>query len=98
MIQTIITDCFTTPNLGDKSQPISTESNQYYSFINEEMRYLLIKVSLLFNNLQWMQRFANQHNVKLAPHGKTTMTPTFFHQQLEHGAGESLLQVLLKPK
>ncbi|EAR55505.1 predicted amino acid aldolase or racemase [Photobacterium sp. SKA34] len=50
------------------------------------MRYLLIKASLLDNNLQWMQRFANQHNVKLAPHGKTTITPAFFHQQLEHGA------------
>lgn len=42
--------------------------------------------SRLDNNLQWMQRFAEQQNVKLCPHGKTTMTPAFFQQQLKAGA------------
>lgn len=81
-------DCFTTPSFGDKSQPITTESNRNYSLIDEEIALpaAVIKASLLDNNLQWMQRFANHHNVKLAPHGKTTMTPTFFRQQLEYGA------------
>ncbi len=81
-------DCFTTPSFGDKSQPITTESNRNYSLIDEEIALpaAVIKASLLDNNLQWMQRFANHHNVKLAPHGKTTMTPAFFRQQLEHGA------------
>ncbi|CAF0751389.1 unnamed protein product [Adineta ricciae] len=37
-------------------------------------------------NLQWMQKFIEKYNVKLAPHGKTTMSPQLFHKQLEHGA------------
>lgn len=38
------------------------------------------------HNLRWMQEFINKYNVKLAPHGKTTMCPKLFHQQLNHGA------------
>ncbi|CAF0885600.1 unnamed protein product [Adineta steineri] len=38
------------------------------------------------NNLEWMQKFIEKYNVKLAPHGKTTMAPKLFHKQLEHGA------------
>lgn len=37
-------------------------------------------------NLHWMQGFANKHSVHLAPHGKTTMIPDFFHQQMAAGA------------
>ncbi|MFA0231577.1 amino acid deaminase, partial [Vibrio sp. 10N.261.45.A7] len=40
----------------------------------------------LTNNLNWMQSFADHHQVKLSPHGKTSMTPDFFRQQLENGA------------
>ncbi|WGL16151.1 amino acid deaminase [Microbulbifer bruguierae] len=42
--------------------------------------------SRLQHNLQWMQNFVNQRGVKLAPHGKTTMTPAFFRLQLAAGA------------
>ncbi len=42
--------------------------------------------SRLRNNLDWMQRFADEAGVKLCPHGKTTMTPAFFQQQLATGA------------
>jgi D-serine dehydratase len=38
------------------------------------------------HNLCWMQKFIEKYNVKLAPHGKTTMSPKLFHKQLEHGA------------
>lgn len=40
----------------------------------------------LAHNIAWMQRFADQHGVQLAPHGKTTMTPALFHHQLDAGA------------
>lgn len=36
--------------------------------------------------LRWMQAFADRHGVRLAPHGKTTMSPRLFHEQLEAGA------------
>ncbi|PMR69190.1 amino acid deaminase [Halomonas heilongjiangensis] len=40
----------------------------------------------LAHNLTWMQRFAEAHGARLAPHGKTTMTPALFRRQLEAGA------------
>ncbi|WP_110707179.1 amino acid deaminase [Salinicola sp. CR57] len=40
----------------------------------------------LAHNLAWMQRFADDHGAKLAPHGKTTMAPALFQRQLEAGA------------
>lgn len=40
----------------------------------------------LAHNLVWMQRFAEDHGARLAPHGKTTMTPALFHRQLQVGA------------
>ena len=40
----------------------------------------------LAHNIAWMQRFADDHGAKLAPHGKTTMTPALFRRQLDVGA------------
>jgi D-serine deaminase-like pyridoxal phosphate-dependent protein len=42
--------------------------------------------SALTHNIAWMQRFADDHGAKLAPHGKTTMIPALFRRQLEAGA------------
>ncbi|MGR5443360.1 amino acid deaminase [Vibrio jasicida] len=81
-------ECVMTPGYGEKAQPVAFNSKGLHSLIDEEITLpaAVIKSSALNNNLDWMQRFAKQHNVKLAPHGKTTMTPAFFHQQLENGA------------
>ncbi|MDQ2149714.1 amino acid deaminase [Alcaligenaceae bacterium C4P045] len=38
------------------------------------------------HNLQWMQQFMEAYGVKLAPHGKTTMSPALFQRQLAGGA------------
>ncbi|WP_027960770.1 amino acid deaminase [Halomonas halodenitrificans] len=40
----------------------------------------------LAHNLAWMQRFAEAHGARLAPHGKTTMSPALFRRQLDAGA------------
>lgn len=40
----------------------------------------------LLNNQQWMRRFIDAYNVRLAPHGKTSMSPQLFRLQLEGGA------------
>lgn len=76
------------PGYGEKCQPYQLDAHQTYSLINEEISLpaAVIQQSRLNNNLDWMQRFATEHNVKLCPHGKTTMTPDFFSQQLENGA------------
>ncbi|MBB3190167.1 amino acid deaminase [Halomonas cerina] len=46
----------------------------------------VIHEAFLAHNLAWMQRFANEHGARLAPHGKTTMAPALFHRQLAAGA------------
>jgi len=40
----------------------------------------------VLHNLEWMQQFIAQYDLKLAPHGKTTMTPRLFEMQLAAGA------------
>jgi D-serine dehydratase len=42
--------------------------------------------SALAHNIAWMQDFAARKTVSLAPHGKTTMSPQLFQQQLAAGA------------
>jgi D-serine dehydratase len=46
----------------------------------------VIKRDALAGNLRWMQRFAQEQGVDLAPHGKTTMSPQLIAAQLEAGA------------
>lgn len=46
----------------------------------------VIRRDALDGNLRWMQGFARDHGVGLAPHGKTTMSPQLFSRQLEAGA------------
>jgi D-serine dehydratase len=46
----------------------------------------VLKRSALANNLDWMADFTAASGVQLAPHGKTTMAPQLFDQQLRAGA------------
>jgi D-serine dehydratase len=45
-----------------------------------------LKASALAHNLAWMQAFARERGLELAPHGKTTMSPQLFRRQLQAGA------------
>jgi len=40
----------------------------------------------LAHNIAWMQAYAREHALDLAPHGKTTMSPELFARQLDAGA------------
>jgi D-serine dehydratase len=40
----------------------------------------------LLSNHHWMRRFVEGYDVRLAPHGKTSMSPQLFRLQLEGGA------------
>lgn len=73
---------------GTKGVWVNEKSDGQYSLINEEicLPAAVIRKSAINNNLNWMQQFANHHQVKLSPHGKTTMTPALFSEQLEAGA------------
>ncbi|PRC92560.1 amino acid deaminase [Solimicrobium silvestre] len=46
----------------------------------------VLKRSALRFNLVWMKQFCASHNILLAPHGKTTMSPQIFDMQLANGA------------
>jgi len=46
----------------------------------------VLKQPALEHNRRWMQAFQQHAGVQLAPHGKTTMSPQLFEQQLADGA------------
>lgn len=46
----------------------------------------VLKAEALQHNLNWMQRFATERGLELAPHGKTTLSPQLFARQLAAGA------------
>ncbi|WP_261883331.1 amino acid deaminase [Vibrio pelagius] len=81
-------DCFVLTERGQKGRAVSRTENGVYRLVDEDISLpvAIIKQSALTNNLNWMQSFADHHQVKLSPHGKTSMTPDFFRQQLENGA------------
>lgn len=46
----------------------------------------VLSESRLQHNLLWMKDFIASYDLKLAPHGKTTMSPALFQRQLDAGA------------
>lgn len=66
----------------EKGQPVDGDS----LLENVSLPAAVIFDAALANNLAWMQRFADDHGAKLAPHGKTSMTPALFRRQLDAGA------------
>jgi D-serine dehydratase len=46
----------------------------------------LLKAEVLTHNGAWMRRFLGLTGARLAPHGKTTMSPQLFHRQIADGA------------
>ncbi len=46
----------------------------------------VLKRTALQRNSRWMRRFLQETGTRLAPHGKTTMSPQLFEMQLQDGA------------
>jgi D-serine dehydratase len=46
----------------------------------------VIRRERLTHNLRWLQAYADREGVRLAPHGKTTLSPQLLRAQLDHGA------------
>ena len=59
-----------------------------WNLLADDLAYPLavIRRSALAHNIAWMQDFAGRRGIALAPHGKTTMSPELFAQQLAGGA------------
>lgn len=74
--------------LGAAPCRISELGSKGWNLLADDMPYPLaaIRRSALAHNIAWMQDFAQRKGVALAPHGKTTMSPELFRQQLDGGA------------
>ncbi|MEZ9523837.1 amino acid deaminase [Enterovibrio norvegicus] len=74
--------------IGTKGVWVEPKDSGQYSLLEEDISLpaAVISQAALTNNLTWMQTFADKNGVKLCPHGKTSMTPTLFKQQLANGA------------
>lgn len=72
--------------LGPKDVPRLSELG--LSLLSEDLPLpaAVIKRSALDNNRAWMRRFLAETGAKIAPHGKTSMSPQLFQMQLEDGA------------
>lgn len=92
-LQKLLTDRLLSPTgkgLGDVSfqPPITTTAQLGWNLLQEDVSLpvAVLSSSRVQHNLNWMKSFISTYGLKLAPHGKTTMSPALFHQQLAHGA------------
>ncbi|BBK41718.1 hypothetical protein STVA_17380 [Allostella vacuolata] len=68
--------------------PIAAIGAKGWNLLAEDMPLPLavLKRAALDHNLDWMARFVDERGAVLAPHGKTTMAPGLFREQVEHGS------------
>ncbi|WP_286263132.1 amino acid deaminase [Thalassotalea atypica] len=66
---------------------MSSLADKGWSILAEEVSLpiAVINENRLLNNAIWMQKFSDEAEVKLAPHGKTSMAPELFKVQLDQG-------------
>jgi len=66
----------------------SAIAQRHWHVLGDELPLPLavLRRSALQHNLAWMQDYARRKGVLLAPHGRTTMSPQLFAQQLAAGA------------
>ncbi|MBM3117335.1 amino acid deaminase [Jeongeupia naejangsanensis] len=59
-----------------------------WNILNEDVSLpvAVLRGERIVHNLVWMRDFIGRYGVKLAPHGKTTMSPALFQRQLDQGA------------
>lgn len=73
---------------GDSSVRLSDIADRNWNVLNEDLPLPLavLKQRTVDENSTWMRRFLALSGARLAPHGKTTMSPQLFHKQLQDGA------------
>lgn len=73
---------------NNKAAIMTYNQNGISNILNEDicLPIVVINETVLDNNIKWMQNYADQCKVSLAPHGKTTMTPAIFKKQIKAGA------------
>jgi D-serine dehydratase len=76
--------------LGDlTSRPVVGQvADLQWNILSEDVSLpvAVLRNERIEHNLRWMSSFIETYKVKLAPHGKTTMSPALFQRQLKQGA------------
>ena len=62
------------------------------------MPLMVLKQKNYLHNLKTFSNYLEKHNLDIAPHGKTTMAPQIFSEQIKHGAWGITLVLLIKFK
>ncbi len=62
--------------------------DQSWSLLGGDLDFpvAILRQSVIQQNAAWMREFLSRTGTSICPHGKTTMAPQLFHQQLEDGA------------
>ena len=73
---------------GTSPIPLGDIGGQGWNLLREDVPLpaAVIKGAALENNSRWMREFLARSGARFAPHGKTTMSPQLFQQQLSDGA------------
>ncbi|GAA0822648.1 amino acid deaminase [Colwellia asteriadis] len=71
----------------EKGSGVTNNAQKKWNLLAEEVSFptAVLNEQALTNNARWMQRFSDESAVKLAPHGKTSMSPELFQLQLAQG-------------
>ena len=66
--------------------PLLEAGRQGWTLDDLEPPFVVIRRSALEHNVSLMAAYCDEHDVSIAPHGKTTMAPQLWWRQLEAGA------------
>ena len=66
--------------------PLADVAQRGWALHDMPVPLAVVRQQALAHNIAWMQNFASERGVHLAPHGKTTMSPQLFRRQLDAGA------------
>ncbi len=68
--------------------PLRDAGRQRWNLLRQDLPLpvAVLKASALAHNSRWMRGFLERFDVRLCPHGKTTMAPQLFARQLADGA------------
>lgn len=88
LLQSPIDDRFKGIPGGTHPFPLAEIGERGWNVLREDLPLPLavLKQSALQHNSRWMRRFLEHSGARLAPHGKTTMSPQLFQLQLDDGA------------
>ena len=68
--------------------PLKELKNKNWNILKEDMPMplMVLKQKNYLHNLKTFSNYLEKHNLDIAPHGKTTMAPQIFSEQIKHGA------------